>query len=175
MPDPSPFVMEIWPDVPVNVRGAMDVPPTMASIPVPVVLAMAAAMPVNWKVGLSAIPSPLVTDRPKPLTASVREAKVDDPVLVRIPAPAAFKFAKAPVRLMFKDPCAPPSARLKPDPTVNERLLLSVGSLFTVKKLCVWTGDPASAAVVVCTDKPFCTTATTSVPVIGPAAGKSVK
>jgi hypothetical protein len=102
LPVPFPAVTVIWLAVPVRVRLAMDVPLTMASIPVPEVLAMAADMPVNWNVGLLAMPSPLVTDKPRPLVESVRGAKVDNPVFTSTPLPVVFRLAKAPVRLMLR-------------------------------------------------------------------------
>ena len=172
---PLPSVTMIWPDTPVMVRFAMVVPPTTASMPVPDVLARAAGKPVSWKVGLPATPLPLVTDRPFPLVVSVTGVMVDTPVLTMMPVPSPFRLVRAPVRLICSAACMPPSARLMPAPTANWRLLFSDGSLFTVKKLCVWTGEPASAAVVVFTDQPFWTMATTSVPVIGPAGSRSRK
>ena len=163
---PLPSVTVIWPVVPVMVRLAMVVPPMMASMPVPDELAIAAATPVNWKVGLPAMPSPLVTDRPKPLVLKVRAAKVVVLVLATMPAPRLSMFATAPVRFTRSVPCDPLSTKLSPEPTVRARLLGSVGSLLAVRKLCVWMGDPASAAVVVCTVTPFWTIGTASVPVI---------
>jgi hypothetical protein len=146
---PSPSVTAIWLAVPVMVLLAMAVPLTMANMPVPVALAMAAATPVNWKVGSPATPLPLLTDTPDPLVAKVRAAKVLVFVFATIPTPRVFKSGNPPVRFTCRVPCEPPSARLSPVPTVKARLLGSVGSLLAVRKLCVWTGDPASAAVVV--------------------------
>ena len=171
---PLPSVTVIWPAVPVIVRLAIAVPPTMASMPVPDELAMAAATPVNWKVGLPAMPLPSVTDKPKPLVLKVRAARAVELVLATMPVPRLFILASAPVTLTCSVPCAPPSAKLSPEPTARARLLANVGSLLAVKKLCVWMGDPASAAVVVCTVTPFWTIGTASVPVIVWACGSWV-
>ena len=169
--EPLPSVTVIWFDVPVMVRLAMAVPPMMANMPVPVELAIAAATPVNWKVGLPAMPSPLVTDKPEPLVLKERAARVVEPVLATMPVPRLFTLANAPVRFTCSVPCEPPSAKLSPAPAVKARLFGSVGSLLAVRKLCVWMGDPASAAVVVCTVTPFWTIGTASVPVIVSAWG----
>jgi hypothetical protein len=80
----------------------------------------------------------------------------------KMPVPTVFRLVRAPVKLIRNAAWAPPSARLSPEPTANWRLLFRVDSWFTVKKLCVCTGDPAKAAVVVCTDQPFWTIATIS-------------
>jgi len=168
---PLPSVITIWPDTPVSVRFAMFVPPITASIPVPDVPARAAGSPVSWKVGLPAIPLPLVTDRPFPLVASVMGVRVVAVFFTKMPVPTVFRLVRAPVKLICNALWLPPSAKLKPAPTANCRLLLRLVSWFTVKKLCVCTGDPAKANAVVCTVAPFCTTGTSSAPVMAPAVG----
>ena len=77
----------------------MVVPPTIASIPVPEAAAIAAAIPVSWKVGLAETPSPFVTLNPKPEVDSVLEATVVPEVLAIMPVEADSRLPEAPLRL----------------------------------------------------------------------------
>ena len=170
----SPSVTSIWLDVPRICRVDTVVGLVSARAPVPVAPATARATPVSANVGLPATPSPLATDRPVVVEDIVLAATALLAVLAIMPLEAASRLPEAAFRVMVRVDCAPASTSPTPVPLDSARLLLSVGSWFFVRKVWVCTGDPASAAVVVCTVTPFWTIGTDSVPVIAPAAGSSV-
>jgi hypothetical protein len=153
------------------VLGVRTPVPVKATIPAPLALAKDKGKPDKDTVGLPDWPSPFDIAIPEPLTAMFLGVTVPKAVFTAKPLPAVFKEAAAPVMLIAKAACAPPSVIAKPVLTDNDRLLVRVGSWFTVINVCVCAGDAAIAPVVVFTVTPFCTTGTISVPVIAPAAG----
>lgn len=96
--------------------------PLMVSNPVPEVEAKLAKTPVVEIVGLPEIPSPLVTERPDPVTEIVLLTTVFTSVLTWMPALDVTKDSGAPVKLMVKVDPAPPSAVDNPDPVATYRL-----------------------------------------------------
>ena len=121
-PEAFPLVTVIWPEVPVIVVWLIVVP-LMVTNPVPEVEAKLAKTPVVEIVGLPEIPSPLVIERPDPVTEIVLLTTVFASVLTWMPAFLMLtKDSGAPVKLMVKVDPAPPSAVDNPDPVATYRL-----------------------------------------------------
>ena len=100
LPDtPVALVMLIWPDVPVSERG-VTVEPSSTTKPVPDMPASEAAKPLSAIVGFPATPSPFVTAKPSPETATERFVTVFDAVLTTMPFKALSRLPDAPLRVM---------------------------------------------------------------------------
>ena len=155
--------------VPAIDLGVNVAPPSRVTRPEPAIPAKEAGRPSKAIVGLPDWPSPLVMAKPSPVTAILRLTMVEAPVLTIKPLEAVSRLPDAPLRVICRVDCAPPSTRPIPVPPDSLRLLGSVASWLSVRNVWVCEGDAAMAAVVVCTVWPFCTIGTDSVPVIGPA------
>ena len=91
-------------------------------------LTKAAGKPDKDRLGLPAIPSPLLTLKPLPLTAIERAVTAFEAVLAINPLPAASSEPEAPFSAIWRVDCAPPSTRPTPVPPDKARLFGSVGS-----------------------------------------------
>ena len=78
------------------------VPPCTATIPVPPMLANAAAKPLKDTVGLPETPLPFVIDKPEPVTAIERAVTAFEAVLTMTPVPAASRLPEAPFNVMVR-------------------------------------------------------------------------
>ena len=92
--------------------------PAIARIPVPEAPAMFARLLITEIVGLPATPSAFETANPLPEIARLRLIKLLL-VLTTMPLASPFKFATAPLKPIEYVLCAPPSVKLKPDPTAK--------------------------------------------------------
>ena len=109
LPTPFGFVIPIWLAVPVNVVEV--IAPALVSTIKPLKLAFARfrTCPAKVIVGLPAIPSPSEIARPVPETAIERPVMAVEDVFTWNPVPEFTSDNKAPVVLILKSPCAPPS------------------------------------------------------------------
>ena len=96
-------------------------------MPVPAKPASEPTVPFRPIVGLPATPFPLVTDTPVD-PVIVRPTKVEALVFACKPTVDESRLATAPDKLICMVDCAPPSVKVKPDPTDKARLLIKLGS-----------------------------------------------
>ena len=101
----------------------------------PDALARDKARPSSDRLGLPATPLPLLIARPAPETSMDLEAIVLAPVFTTTPEPAVSRLPEAPLRVIWRFDCAPLSTKPTPTPPARARLLFSVGSWFSVRKV----------------------------------------
>ena len=132
-PTPVPLATSIWLLVPVIVADVTAPAVDSATRPLKLAFAKFRTWPLKATVGSPDTPEPLVTDKPAPEEATERPVMAVEDVLTCMPVPDATKDDKAPVVLILKSPCAPPSVTAKPLVAPTYRLFASWGVCETVR------------------------------------------